>query len=102
MQQPPGHGADLVEELQGGHCISARHGTCEAENPQMAIHLTSGSIGNTPVVGSIALPSSPAPLQIMTGTETGSGSTPVGKSLCELGGEVRDNAIGWGPPVGSR
>jgi len=26
VEEPPGHGADFVEEMQGGHCLSARHG----------------------------------------------------------------------------
>ena len=33
MEQPPSHRANLVEEKQGGGCLSAMHGTGEAENP---------------------------------------------------------------------
>ena len=50
VDQPPGHGADVVEELQGGGCLSAFRGVGEAENPEVDVDLLRGSVGD-PVVG---------------------------------------------------
>jgi hypothetical protein len=54
MEQSPSHRANFVEELQGGGCISAMHGTCNAEKPEVAVHLHRGSVGNPPIVGSVS------------------------------------------------
>ena len=50
IDQTPGHGADVVEELQGGGCVSARRGVSEAKDPQVNIDLLCGSVGDSEVV----------------------------------------------------
>jgi len=54
MEQPPGHRANLVEELQGGCCLFAMHGTCDAEKSEVAVDFLCGSICNPPVMGPIS------------------------------------------------
>jgi hypothetical protein len=54
MDQSPGHRANLIEEPQGGSCFSAMHGTRNAKEPYVAVHLLRRSIGNPPVVGSVS------------------------------------------------
>jgi hypothetical protein len=34
VEEAPGHDADLVEELQGGGCLTAMHGVGEAEETE--------------------------------------------------------------------
>ena len=50
VDETPGHGADVVEELQGGGCVSARRGVREAKDPQVNIDLLCGSVGDSEVV----------------------------------------------------
>ena len=50
MKETPGHGADVVEELQGGGCLIAFRGVGEAENPEVDVDLLRGSVGNQVVV----------------------------------------------------
>jgi hypothetical protein len=54
MDESPGHGADVVEELQGGGCLIAMHGVEEAEETEVAVDLLRGSVGDTPVVGAVS------------------------------------------------
>jgi hypothetical protein len=48
MQQAPGHCADIVEELQGGTCVSAMDGAGDTEETEAPA--TSCSSTNDPVV----------------------------------------------------
>ena len=50
VEKTPGHGADVVEELQGVGCVSAMCGVREAEDPQVNINLLRGRIGDSEVV----------------------------------------------------
>jgi len=46
MEQPPGHGADVVEEEQGGGCVIAMGGLGEAEDAEVDVDLSRGSGGD--------------------------------------------------------
>jgi hypothetical protein len=54
VEEAPGHGADLVEEQQGGCCLIAMHGAGEAEETEVAVDLLRGSVGDPPVVGAVS------------------------------------------------
>ena len=74
MEQPPGHCANFVEELQGGDCLFAMHGTCDAEKPEVTVHFLCGSIGDTPLVepvssvSPVAFPEPVRPVMSRVGT----------------------------------
>ena len=50
MEETPGHGADVVEELQGGGCLIGFREVGEAENPEVDVDLLRGSVGDAVVV----------------------------------------------------
>ena len=50
VDEAPGHGADVVEELQGGGCVIAFRAVGEAENPEVDVDLLRGSVGDLVVV----------------------------------------------------
>jgi hypothetical protein len=54
MDESPGHGADVVEELQGGGCLIAMHGVGEAEETEVEVDLLRGSVGDEPVMGEVS------------------------------------------------
>jgi hypothetical protein len=54
VEEAPGHGADVVEELQGGRCLIAMHGACEAEETEVTVDLLRKSVGDAPVVGAVS------------------------------------------------
>jgi hypothetical protein len=53
VDEAPGHGANSVEEIQGGVCFSAMHGTGTAEKIEVDCHLLRGSIGDPVVVEAV-------------------------------------------------
>jgi hypothetical protein len=58
MEETPGHGADVVEELQGSGCVSAMRGVREAEDSKVNVHFLRGSIGNPEVMEPVSSGSS--------------------------------------------
>ena len=61
MQQPPGHGADVVEELQGAKRSAAIDGTGSQQDFQVRLDLLRGAEGDAEMVRTV-LPTSPVPL----------------------------------------
>jgi hypothetical protein len=54
VEEAPGHGADLIEEQQGGCCLIAMHGVGKAEETEVRVDLLRGSVGDPPVVGPVS------------------------------------------------
>jgi hypothetical protein len=60
MEQPPGRGADVVEELQGGGCLLAMRGMGEAEDSEVDIDVPRESVGDSEVVEPVSSDASAA------------------------------------------
>ena len=54
MEETPGHGADVVEELESGYRSVSVEGTFMDEEPEVGVDLLSGAVRNTVVVKSIS------------------------------------------------
>ena len=65
VEEAPGHGADVVEESQGGGCVGCVRSNREPEETEVDVDLLRGAVGDAEVVEPVA-----------------SGST---VTLCEIG-----------------
>jgi len=54
MEQPPGHGADPVEEGKSRRCSLAVDGTGSDQQRQMGVDLASRGVGDPPVADPVA------------------------------------------------
>jgi hypothetical protein len=50
VEEPPGHGADLVEELEGDDRLLVIDGARRHEEPEVAVDLLGGGVRDAPVV----------------------------------------------------
>jgi len=66
MEQPPGHGADLVDEAQGGFGLCAVDGARLGQQSQVGVNLLRGSECDSPVVDPV---SAEAPVTLMNDPE---------------------------------
>jgi hypothetical protein len=69
IDQPPGHGANLVENRKRLLGLGSMDGSSLSEKPHVAIDFLGGRIGNPPVVETISLPDRPWPSARFAGTE---------------------------------
>jgi hypothetical protein len=54
VEETPGHGSDVVEEIECGFGLGSIDGTGFDQKAQVGIDLFSGAVGDAPVVDSIA------------------------------------------------
>jgi len=92
VQQPPGHGADLVKELQRRADACELDRTGVNEQPEMAVHLLRGAVGDAPVVYPVAA-GSPMPLGKIGGDRRCRPDHLIGKTLQRSGYPLDDPEV---------